>query len=240
MTTAAPGPDIETSSDAYAQRFAGASGAYMLDRQRTLVDALLSDKTRVSILEVGGGHAQLSGALAARGHDVTVLGSARSCRTRLLRDPLSAGVGFVEGSLVTLPFADASFDTVVAIRLMAHIDDWRRLVAELARVARGTVLIDLPVWTSSNALSVVGFGIKKAIEGDTRQYRSFWGPEVSRAFRANGMRVSARRGQFVLPMALHRAGRCGTALQRAEAAFDRCGISSAFGNPMLLRADTVG
>lgn len=232
-------PDVETSSDAYARRFAGPAGTFLLDRQLALVRALLADKCEVELLEIGGGHAQLSGPLAAAGHHVTVLGSDPCCAIRLARDPRNAEVRFVPGSLVELPFADGSFDTVIAIRLMAHIDDWHRLVAEMARVARSTVLIDLPVWASSNALSLLTFGVKKRIERDTRHYRSFWKSAVAREFRRHGMRVTAQRGQFVLPMALHRGAKGSPALQRCEAAFDQLGLSGWIGNPLLLRADRI-
>jgi len=239
MSITAEAPDIETSSDAYARRFAGAAGAFMLARQQTLVEALLADKQDMEVLDVGGGHAQLAGPLAAAGHRVTVLGSDERCRARIARDPRNADISFVTGPLHRLPFPDNSFDTVIAIRLMAHVEDWRRLLGEMARVARSSLMIDLPVWGSSNALSAFSFGMKKRIEGDTRRYRSFWGPEVGRELVRHRMRVVARRGQFVLPMALHRKTQGSAALRRAETVFDRMGISNAIGNPVLLRADTI-
>lgn len=237
MTSIANPPDIETSSDRYALRFAGAAGSFMLDRQQKLTEQLLADKQQVTMLDVGGGHAQLCGPLAAAGHLVTVLGSTRECANRLGYDPRNASVGFIQGSITRLPFADASFDTVIAIRLMAHSADWRLLIAEMCRVARRSVVIDYPVWTSSNALSLLTFAIKKRIEGDTRPYRSFWGPEIASQLRRSGARISATRRQFALPMALHRNNKNVGAIQQLESGLARYGITSMFGNPILLRAD---
>jgi ubiquinone/menaquinone biosynthesis C-methylase UbiE len=230
-------PDVETSSEAYSRRFSGSAGTFMLARQQAAVDRVLADKKGVTILDVGGGHAQLSGPLAAAGHAVTVLGSTSACGIRLEQDRRNESVRFVTGSIVDLPFADNSFDTVVAIRLMAHIDDWPRLVAEMSRVARTSVVIDYPSWRSSNALSLLTFGIKKKIEGDTRQYRSFWDGEIAREFERNGKRVVATQRQFLLPMALHR--KTGGSLKSAEAAARGLGLTALFGNPAVLRADTI-
>ncbi len=237
--TAIEAPDIETSSEAYARRFSGAAGAFMLARQLAMVKSLLTDKCGATILEVGGGHAQLSGPLAAAGHRVTVLGSTPACSTLLAQDRRNKSVRFVAGSLVNLPFGNGSFDTVIAIRLMAHIGDWRRLVGEMSRVARQSVIIDYPTWISSNALSLLTFGIKKRIEGDTRQYRSFWDGEIAREFRRHDKRVVARRRQFILPMALHRKTAGYRAFQRFEAFAAHAGLTSLFGNPAMLRADTI-
>jgi ubiquinone/menaquinone biosynthesis C-methylase UbiE len=230
-------PDVETSSEAYSRRFSGSAGAFMLARQQAAVDRVLADKKGVTILDVGGGHAQLSGPLAAAGHQVTVLGSTPACGIRLEQDRRNESVRFVTGSIIDLPFADDSFDTVVAIRLMAHIDDWPRLVAEMSRVARTSVVIDYPSWRSSNALSLLTFGIKKKIEGDTRQYRSFWDGEIAREFQRNGKRVVATQRQFLLPMALHR--KTGGSLKSTEAAARGLGLTALFGNPAVLRADTI-
>jgi ubiquinone/menaquinone biosynthesis C-methylase UbiE len=230
-------PDVETSSEAYSRRFSGSAGAFMLGRQLAAVERVLADKRGVSILDVGGGHAQLSGPLAAAGHQVTVLGSTPACAVRLGQDGRNANVRFVTGSIVDLPFPDDSFDTVVSIRLMAHIDDWPKLVAEMCRVAKTSVVIDYPSWRSSNALSLLTFGVKKKIEGDTRQYRSFWDGEIAREFARNGKKVVAVQRQFVLPMALHR--KTGGSLQGAESVARGVGLTALFGNPAILRADSV-
>lgn len=58
--------DIETSSDDYASRFAGATGAWMLDVQRDATIRLMGDDTD-SILDVGGGHGQLARPLCETG-----------------------------------------------------------------------------------------------------------------------------------------------------------------------------
>jgi len=75
--------DIETATADYASRFKGVAGEFFLDRQFEITLNLLEDFPKARILDVGGGHAQLAEPLVQKGFDVTVTGSADSCRTRL-------------------------------------------------------------------------------------------------------------------------------------------------------------
>lgn len=235
-------PDIETSSEAYASRFMGRAGAYMLEVQEQGIMALLDDPARPigdRVLDLGGGHAQLAGPMAATGFDVTVLGSDESCGRRLAADPRSASIAFQIGDLLDLPYADRSFDALVSVRLISHIEDWPRLVAQMCRVTKSAIIIDYPAMESLNILSLATFGVKKAIEKNTRTYRSFWASELRQAFAAGGFAPTRSIRQFALPMALHRLGKGAKPLQLAETALRRAGVTALLGNPVLLRLDRV-
>ena len=78
-------PDLESSTDEYAQRFAGPVGDYFLEVQTEAVRKLMPSPVGCSVLDVGGGHAQLAGPLVEAGYDVTILASDESCRDRLDR-----------------------------------------------------------------------------------------------------------------------------------------------------------
>lgn len=60
-------------------------------------------------------------------------------------DP-AARVGAVQGDGLRLPFADATFDRVIASEVLEHIADDRTAMAELARVLRpgGTMAVTVP------------------------------------------------------------------------------------------------
>ena len=64
--------DIETSSEDYANRFSGEAGRYFLDAQLATVLDLLKPYATATILDVGGGHAQLAIPLIEKGYEVTV------------------------------------------------------------------------------------------------------------------------------------------------------------------------
>lgn len=60
-------------------------------------------------------------------------------RMRLARGRF--GLEACQGSALDVPFADASFDTVLCIETIEHIDDPRRVVDELKRVAARNVVV---------------------------------------------------------------------------------------------------
>ncbi|NLF22334.1 MAG: methyltransferase domain-containing protein [Lentisphaerae bacterium] len=229
--------DIETSSDDYATRFRGASGAWMLAVQTRLTRRLLAGVPRGSLLDVGGGHGQLAFPLADDGWQVTVLGSAAECRHRVAALADAGRCVFTVGNVVDLPYPDGHFDAVVCFRLLTHCDRWPQLVRELCRVSRGPVIVDYPTSQSLNALAPALFAAKKSIERNTRTWRLFRHREVDEAFAAAGFQVRARLKQFALPMVLHRALRTAPISRLLEALCRGAGLTAWLGSPVVLRAD---
>src|SRR5262245_61067392 len=141
-------PDIETSSADYARRFSGSAGKYMLGVQTRTVEKALAGLQPGTVLDVGGGHGQLVDPLKALGWKVTVHGSDPACERNLRELHGKQGCEFLQGNLLALPLPDRSFDLVIAVRLISHVDAWPKLVAELCRVARRSVIIDYPSKTA--------------------------------------------------------------------------------------------
>jgi len=125
-------------------------------------------------------------------------------------------------------------------RLLPHVARWRELVAELCRVARAAVLVDYPTRRSLNAVAAPLFALKRGVEGDTRPFTVFRDRDVRTAFDSAGFAVTARRGEFVLPMALHRAMRAAPLSRAAEGALGLLGLRRALGSPVILRAERRG
>jgi SAM-dependent methyltransferase len=230
-------PDVETSSAAYARRFAGAAGRYLLDVQAATVRRALAGLPPGRALDVGGGHGQLVPLLRGLGWDVTVHGTDARCGRNLRELHGFTDVPFIEGDLHRLPVADGSFDLVLAVRLISHVDDWQGLIAELCRVARRAVVIDYPSTGGANALGPLLFGFKKSLEGNTRSYTSFSRPVLEDAFGRHGFRCTRELKQFVLPMVLHRVGRAAWPLRAAEGLSRAVGLTSRLGSPVILRVD---
>lgn len=230
-------PDVETSSDAYANRFAGDTGTYLLDVQQRAIADLLGGDTPRAVLDLAGGHCQLVDQLLATGAEVTILGSDHRCAERLARTRHADTVAFEASELLATPYPDARFDLVTCIRLMAHMEHWHVLVAELCRVARSTVIVDYPSLSGLNALSALAWPVKRAIEGDTRTYRSFWPGQVARQFKANGFRCTQTYRQFAIPMGLHRL--IGQPAGRAEEWLRTAGATAMIGNPVMARFDRI-
>jgi ubiquinone/menaquinone biosynthesis C-methylase UbiE len=232
-------PDIETASDDYAARFAGEAGRYFLGMQAAAVRHVLERLAFESVLDVGGGHGQLVPIFLERGCALTILGSNDDTHRRVRESFPGAGIQFATGSVLRLPFPDQSFDVVIAVRLISHIEAWPTLLAEFCRVARRSVIIDYASWLSPNALTPLLFMLKKSLEGNTRTYRTFFRSELRRTFREHGFDVVGERKQFFLPMLMHRAAKGSRALQFCEAGCRALGLTALLGSPVIMRADRV-
>jgi len=238
-------PDIETSSEDYARRFAGPVGNFFLRVQEELCLELLRPWTGCRVLDVGGGHGQIAIPLAAAGYDVTVLGSDPSCNERLSRllasrlaDGASAKrIAFVTGDILDLPFPDRSHDVAVSLRLVSHVPVWDRLIRELTRVARLAVLIDYPSLVGVNLAVPLLFKLKKMVERNTRPFLCFTHRAISAAFLRNGYVISATRPEFFMPMAMHRAVKGLRFTESSERLFGNLGITRLLGSPVLVLAE---
>lgn len=229
--------DIETSSAAYAARFQGPAGRWMLSVQERVTLGLLKSTGAKSVLEVGGGHGQLTKPLLDAGYDVTVHGSDKACQRGVAELVASGRCPFVVGSFLNLPFPEKSFDAVVSVRLIMHSEQWPQVIREFCRVARTCVVVDYPTVTGLNALAPLLFGAKKKLEKNTRVWRNFTHAEVEQSFQQNGFTTGKRRGQFFLPMVIHRALQLRALSAFLEGATGLLGLNRCFGSPVLARFD---
>lgn len=193
-----------------------------------------------SVLDVGGGHGQVTGPLLEAGHVVTVLGSRTGCAERVRRWTRDGRARFVAGDLLAPPFPDRSFDVVLSYRLLPHVRRWRELVAGLARLARTAVVVDYPTLRSVNLAASLLFRLKRGVEGTTRPFTVFRDGEIEGAFAAHGFAPTGRRAQFFFPMALHRAAGSPRFARGLERSAKALGLTRAFGSPVALRLERRG
>jgi glycogen(starch) synthase len=113
----------------------------LYERKRGAVLAAIPDSPRLRILDVGGGYGRIAGALS-RHHDVVLCDLSPDMLEEAARRWPSLEV--VRADARSLPFDDESFDLVLAIDLVTHLQSLREGVNELARVVRpgGRVLMD--------------------------------------------------------------------------------------------------
>lgn len=229
--------DIETASDDYAARFSGAVGNYFLEVQAQITLDLLKDLPHASVLDVGGGHAQLTLPLVNNGHEVTVTGSADICRARLDRYCQPGSFQYMTCDSLDLPFQDKQFDVVMAFRLLSHTKQWQRLIQEMCRVARKAIILDYPDKRSANILYDLLFDLKKNMEGNTRTYTVFSRKELSDELQANHFDLPVFRPEFFVPMVIHRRLKNPAISKTLEFISQYSGLTKIFGSPTILRSD---
>jgi SAM-dependent methyltransferase len=234
-------PDIETSSDGYRQRFSGAVGRFFLDTQIHAIEHVIPSGrwAQCRVLDVGGGHGQLTRFLLDRGYDVWVQGSAETCRQQIepLVNRFAQRLHLVASSLWSLPFADHVFDMVIAVRVMSHVERWEALLTEMARVTRHRLVIDYAALSSSNILRPLLFCAKRSVEGNTRPFFCYRAGQLSRHLRLLGFSRITLRKQLFVPMGLHRLVKSASVSAAAEATCRAVGLTRLFGSPVILLAE---
>jgi ubiquinone/menaquinone biosynthesis C-methylase UbiE len=229
--------DIETASEDYAGRFSGKVGQYFLQVQSKIILDLLKTYTNATVLEVGGGHAQVAPALIDNGYQVTVTGSADICRKRLDLFLPPDTFEYRTCDMLNLPFKDNHFDVVMAFRLLPHVGQWQQLLREMSRVAKSAVIFDYPDKRSFNFLYYLLFEAKKKIEMNTRPFALFEREEISQCLMQNGFDHFAIKPQFFVPMVIHRLLGSIRFSKATEFCFRTLGITHLFGSPIIFKAE---
>lgn len=226
--------DIETSSDNYARRFSGNIGRWFLEVQANATLEMLQPYAGATVLDIGGGHGQLTEALIKQGYQVTVLGSADVCQSRI-RHLVDQGLcRFEVGNILDLPFENEAFDVVISYRLLPHVSQWRPFLSECARVARQAVILDYPEVRSINYIAPYLFQFKKKLEGNTRPYTCFKKSELLAVFAAEGFRYQSHFAEFFVPMVLHRTLKSPKISSAVEKVFRFIGFTDLLGSPVIL------
>ena len=222
-----------------ALRFGGPIGEYLLAwQEQVLLDALEPLEGR-TVLDVGTGTGRAAIGLSRSGARVIGVDASDEmlsvAQARLGRAGLSAG--FARADALALPMADRSVDAVVCLRLLMHVVDWRRCIAELCRVARHRVVLDFPSARSFAALEAASRRRKARRGQRVEAYQVFRSGQIAEAFEENGLRVVMSRPQFVLPIAAHKAVGSLAATKGVERVLRAAGLLRRFGSPITVVAE---
>ena len=231
--------DTDTSTDAYALRFNGPVGRWFLEVQRRLVLDLLAPWPGATVLDLGGGHAQIAGSLIEAGYKVTVAGSRETCRERLDRTLPPGSFTYRTADLLELPFEDRTFDVAISLRFLSHVVHWQRLLQEMCRVARHAVVLDYADRWSFNLIAGPLFAAKRRVEHNTRRYHVFDRGQLVREFRDLGFGRPSLRPEFFLPMVVHRGVGHVEFTRAVEGASRLTGVTRLLGSPVILRVERI-
>lgn len=158
------------------------------------LDASMPATAPGSVLEVGVGEGEVSRRLSQRWPNARMIGLD-------LPDPdLAAhwsGAPFAAGfaDIAQLPFADGSFDLVLAIEVLEHVPDPLAALAEIARVARRHVIVSVPrepIWRVAN----LGRGKYVRALGNTPGHVNHWSKTAFAGLVAQRFVVRAVRTPF--------------------------------------------
>jgi ubiquinone/menaquinone biosynthesis C-methylase UbiE len=230
-------PNMARSFDA--SRFGGPIGELLAATQGRVLAEFVGDLATASILDVGTGTGRAALLLARGGGRVTGVDASEQmlavARQRALEQ--HQDIAYERADAHALPFPDRAFDVAVSLRVLMHTPQWQQCVGELCRVAGRRVIIDYPSRRSAAALESAARRLASRLGVSTEAYRVFSHAQITRAFAAQGFRITAIHKQFVLPIAVHKklhASRVTLGLERALA---RAGVLGWLGSPVTLVAD---
>jgi SAM-dependent methyltransferase len=107
--------------------------------------------------------------------------------------PPSAAAGVLRGEALALPFADATFDVVIAAEVLEHLPDDGAAVGELARVLKpyGCLAVSVPRWGPERLCWALAedYHAPAVPGGHLRIYRR---GDIHRLLEGAGLRVGAR------------------------------------------------
>lgn len=229
--------DVDSATERYASRFAGPIGEWLLQVQRDALCQLLTLPAGSTVLDLGGGHAQLIPILLDAGYNVTLHGSCPQAQGRAARYVAQGECRWTEGPLDKLPHGDESFDAVISFRILSHVADWHVLIREMCRVARQMVILDYPSLESVNRISAALFGLKQQVEKTTRPFTVFHDADVRTALIEAGCVAHHEVRQYLFPMAAHRALQSPRLSGWLENVARASGLTARAGSPVVIRGD---
>ena len=143
----------------------------------------------------------------------------------------------VVADLHSLCFRDGQFDCAVSSRVLMHVGDWRKAIAELCRVSRSTVVLDFPPTRSAAGADAWWKRRFPGRQAEFREaYQTFSVGAVAAELGHSGFEVTLVHRGFLLPLAWHRKLDRPTWSRWIEGGFRACGLVRLFGAPVTLRA----
>lgn len=155
------------------------------------LDSLVASLDPTSILEVGVGEGEILERMRARFPGAVTKGLDLPDE-HLLEHWRRRQLDAEFGDATALPYADASFDLVLAIEVLEHIERPERALAELQRVCAGHVVLSVPrepIWRIGN----LARGRYVRALGNTPGHVNHWSARTFTRFVDTAFAVDARR-----------------------------------------------
>jgi SAM-dependent methyltransferase len=223
-----------------ADRFGGAFGSY-LERHEVEVFTRLIGGHDV-VLDAGAGTGKLSLPWLREGREVTSVDRSGAMLALTARKAAAQGLRtrLIMADVEALCFPNRAFPCTVSSRVLMHVTDWRRAVAELCRVTGRLLVIDFP---ASGSAAGVDAALKRHLRhrsaANRLPYRTFRPGAVRGELARQGFYVTETHRAFLLPLRWHRWLNRPERSRAAEAIASSFGLTRHFGIHVTVRAESL-
>jgi ubiquinone/menaquinone biosynthesis C-methylase UbiE len=161
-----------------------------LRKWRTILRALAETEGVRSVLDLPCGTGRFTGPLAERGF--TVVGCDISHEMMQAARTRAAGteglIGWVRADAERLPYADGSFDCVISIRFLFHVDPETRvrMLREMGRVSRRWLILD---WRHKYSWHYALWRARRLLRLTRTPFPRVSRVQMEREYRAAGLRI---------------------------------------------------
>ena len=139
-----------------------------------------------------------------------------------------------------LCFNDKTFDCVVSSRMLMHLTDWRKGIAELCRVSKTVVILDFPPLLSFGSFDSLLKQFIQLFISHTQTCKTFLVDSIVEEFQKNHFKVVLKKRQFFLPYSFHRRLNQPRLSVIIEKFFDTIGFIKLMGSPVIVKAIRIG
>jgi len=211
-------------------RFGGAIGELIRTAQEKAVFSVLPQITGWKVIDVGAGTGRLTIPFLNAGAQVTACDASPTMLQVLREKTTTENLQIVISDAHHLEFRDRSFDCAVGFRVLLHVIDWKKALAELCRVSRDWLIFDLPPHHGFLRFAPLYHKLKSRSQ-NLQNYRTFPLEQIRRELQVSGFRIEHIDHGFFLPLALHRFLSSRSFTLSVENFFSRAGLTRKFGSP---------
>jgi 2-polyprenyl-3-methyl-5-hydroxy-6-metoxy-1,4-benzoquinol methylase len=228
--------DAKVAREFDADRFGGKIGEWIRESQERAVFSNLPPVTGWKVIDVGAGTGRFTIPFLEAGAEVTAC-DASSEMLKVLeakRSDPKLHVNIVDAH--ELPFADQSFQCALAFRILLHVVNWRKALAELCRVSSDWLVFDMPPQHGFLRLAPVWHSVRRRFSSNVQSYRTFRHKEIREQLRDCSFEIVTIDPGFFLPLAIHRLIRSIQFTRFSESLFARLGLTRLAGSPFTIIA----
>jgi SAM-dependent methyltransferase len=228
--------DPETARTFDQGRFGGPVGELIKLTQERAVFSGLPDISGWKVVDVGAGTGRFTIPFLERGAKVIACDASEHMLKILQSKTSSAELQTRIIDAHELPFENKSFDCAISFRILMHLPDWKKALAELCRVSKDWLLFDFPPRRGFLTFAPLVHLLKKPFSKKLQAYQVIAVCEVREQLGNHGFEIQSVDHGFFLPITAHRIVGSSGFTRGSEKLFSTIHLTRHFGSPVTIFA----